>query len=93
MSRQKRKVRQYLLKGGKYIKEFDSVGDAAWSVSIGAGSISFACSGKYNSAAGYQWRYADEGIEHVEDVSVYYNGYSAKCIRATSAKTGETTHL
>lgn len=46
-----------LTKNGQILAEFNSVSDAANSLGCGTGSISNCLKGRYNTAAGYKWRY------------------------------------
>ena len=64
-------VRQYPIKGGKFIREFKSSGAAAKSKHLGIitkGGIANACTGRAHTAGGYQWRYATDNIESLPPV-------------------------
>jgi len=56
-----RKVKQYS-RSGQYIKTHDSVRAAARSVKGDQSFITQACKGKYKTAKGYVWKYANPKI-------------------------------
>lgn len=61
-----KKVSQYDLKGN-FIKTFNSITEAKNETNIS--SISGCCNGKYKTAGGYIWRYADENNRKLSDNS------------------------
>ena len=60
-------VIQYDLQGN-YIKEFESIGDAAREINTNAGNIIKCCkrNPKYNKVKGYVWRYKSEVMPYVD---------------------------
>ena len=62
------KVRQYTL-SGKYIKTWNCMSDAERELGVSNSKISSCCKRKRYTAGGFQWRYDNEGIEELSDVS------------------------
>jgi hypothetical protein len=52
-----RKVNQYNM-NGTFVKQFNSITEAAKSVNGSAGNITITCQGKNHYAYGFKWRYA-----------------------------------
>ena len=58
-------VNQYS-KYGVFIKQWKSIVDVSRELSIKASSICQCCRGKYKSAGGYKWYYADDPIQYID---------------------------
>lgn len=56
----KKKVNQYNLITGEFIKTFDSAADVDRELDIHHSNISKCCKGKCNSAGGYKWKFTNE---------------------------------
>lgn len=66
-------VIQYNLKG-KYLKEFESISDAARAVKTSAGNIVSCCkrNPKYNKVKGFIWRYKSEVMPNVNEKCILF---------------------
>jgi hypothetical protein len=67
-----RKIRQYDLEG-KFIKEFNSIIDAAKTINISKGAIQCVLSNKGKTAAGFIWKYSEDKTPIIEKITINKN--------------------
>lgn len=61
-------IRQYSLEG-KFLKEYESISEIIRQLNLSTTSeIILCCKGKRNQSAGFQWRYAKDNIEELDDI-------------------------
>ena len=66
-----KKVLQFT-KSGEFIREWQSMNEASKQLKINHGNICSCCQGKYKSAGGYIWKYAEDLSDILEAVFEHY---------------------
>ena len=66
-----KKIMQFT-KSGEFLREWSSMNEASRQLKINCGNICNCCNGKYKSAGGYIWKYAEDLSDMLESIFEHY---------------------